>query len=40
MPLNKETKPEESRRTYQPKCCGNNNKDEHNSSKTVNDKDS
>ena len=30
--------PEEGRRTYQLKCCGNNNKDEDNSSKTLNDK--
>ena len=30
--------PEESQRTYQPKCCGNNNKDEDNSPKTLNDK--
>ena len=30
--------PEEGRRTYQPKCCGNNNKDEDNSPKTLNDK--
>ena len=30
--------PEEDRRTYQPKCCGNNNKDEDNSLKTLNDK--
>ena len=30
--------PEESRRTYQPKRCGNNNKDEDNSPKTLNDK--
>ena len=29
--------PEEDRRTYQPKCCG-NNKDKDNSSKTLNDK--
>ena len=30
--------PEEGRRTYQPKCCGNNNRDEENSLKTLNDK--
>ena len=30
--------PEEGRRTYQPKCFGNNNKDEDNSPKTLNDK--
>ena len=30
--------PEEDRRTYRPKCCGNNNKDEENSPKTLNDK--
>ena len=30
--------PEKSRRTYRPKRCGNNNKDEHNSLKTLNDK--
>ena len=30
--------PEESWRTYRPKCCGNNNKDEDNSPKTLNDK--
>ena len=30
--------PEEGRRTYQPKRCGNNNKDEYNSLKTLNDK--
>ena len=30
--------PEESRRTYQLKYCGNNNKDEDNSPKTLNDK--
>ena len=30
--------PEESRRTYRPKRCGNNSKDEDNSSKTLNDK--
>ena len=30
--------PEEGRRTYQPKRCGNNNKDEDTSSKTPNDK--
>ena len=30
--------PEEGQRTYQPKCCGNNNKDEDNSPKTLNDK--
>ena len=29
---------EEGRRTYQPKRCGNNNKDEDNSPKTLNDK--
>ena len=30
--------PEEGRRTYQPKRCGNKNKDEDNSPKTLNDK--
>ena len=30
--------PEEGRRTYRLKCCGNNNKDEDNSPKTLNDK--
>ena len=30
--------PEEGRRTYRPKHCGNNNKDEDNSLKTFNDK--
>ena len=30
--------PEEGWRTYRPKCCGNNNKDEDNSPKTLNDK--
>ncbi len=30
--------PEEGRRTYRPKRCGNNNKDEHNSPKTLNGK--
>ena len=30
--------PEEDRRTCRPKHCGNNNKDEDNSSKTLNDK--
>ena len=30
--------PEEGRRTYWPKRCGNNNKDEDNSLKTLNDK--
>ena len=30
--------PEEGRRTYRPKHCGNNNKDEENSPKTLNDK--
>ena len=30
--------PEEGRMTYRPKRCGNNNKDEDNSSKTLNDK--
>ena len=30
--------PEEGQRTYQFKCCGNNNKDEDNSPKTLNDK--
>ena len=30
--------PEESLRTYWPKCCGNNNKDEDNSLKTLNNK--
>ena len=29
---------EEGRRTYRPKLCGNNNKDEDNSPKTLNDK--
>ena len=29
---------EEGRRTYRPKRCGNNNKDEDNSPKTLNDK--
>ena len=29
---------EEDRRTYRPKRCGNNNKDEDNSPKTLNDK--
>ena len=29
--------PEEGWRTYQPKCCGNNNKDEDNNPKTLND---
>ena len=29
--------PEEGRRTYQPKRCGNNNKNEDNSLKTLND---
>ena len=29
---------EEGRRTYRPKCFGNNNKDEDNSPKTLNDK--
>ena len=32
-------KAEEGRRTYQPKCSGNNNKDEDNSLKTLNDID-
>ena len=31
-------KPEEGRRTYRPKRCGNNNKDEDNSLKTLYDK--
>ena len=31
--------PEEGRGTYRPKRCGNNNKDEDNSPKTLNDKD-
>ena len=31
--------PEEGRRTYQPKCYGNNSKDEDNSPKTLHDKD-
>ena len=31
--------PEEGRKTYQPKRCGNNHKDEDNSLKTLNDKD-
>ena len=30
--------PEEGRRAYRPKRCGNNNKDEDNSPKTLNDK--
>ena len=30
--------PEEDRRTYRPKHCGNNNKDEDHSPKTLNDK--
>ena len=30
--------PEKGRRTYRPKRCGNNNKDEDNSLKTLNDK--
>ena len=30
--------PEEGRRTYRPKRCGNNNKDDDNSPKTLNDK--
>ncbi len=30
--------PEEGRRAYRPKHCGNNNKDEDNSPKTLNDK--
>ncbi len=30
--------PEEGRRTYWPKRCGNNNKDEDNSPKTLNEK--
>ena len=30
--------PEEGRRTYRPKRCGNNNKDEDNSLKTLNNK--
>ena len=30
--------PEEGRRTYRPKGCGNNDKDEDNSPKTLNDK--
>ena len=30
--------PEEGQRTYRPKRCGNNNKDEDNSLKTLNDK--
>ena len=30
--------PEEGRRTYRPKCCGNNYKDEDNNPKTLNDK--
>ncbi len=30
--------PEKGQRTYRPKHCGNNNKDEDNSSKTLNDK--
>ncbi len=31
-------KPEDNWRTYRPKCCGNNNKDEDNSPKKLNDK--
>ena len=31
--------PEEGQRTYQPKRCGNNNKDEDNSPKNLNDRD-
>ena len=31
---------EEGRRTYRSKCCGNNNKDEDNSPKNLNDKNS
>ena len=30
--------PQEGRRTYRPKCCGNSNKDEDKSPKTLNDK--
>ena len=30
--------PEEGRRTYRPKLCGNNNKDEDNNLKTLNDR--
>ena len=30
--------PEEGRKIYRPKSCGNNNKDEENSPKTLNDK--
>ena len=30
--------PDEGRKTYRPKRCGNNNKDEDNSLKTLNDK--
>ena len=30
--------PEEGRRAYQPKCCGNKKKDEDNCPKTLNDK--
>ena len=30
--------PQEGQKTYQPKHCGNNNKDEDNSPKTLNDK--
>ena len=30
--------PEEGQKTYRPKCCGNNNKDEDNSLKTLKDK--
>ena len=33
-----EKKSKEGRRTYRPKRCGNNNKDEENSPKTLNDK--
>ena len=32
--------PEEGRRTYRPKCCGNNHEDEDNSPKTFNDQNS
>ena len=36
--LVRQTPPEEGRRTYRPKRCGNNNKDEDNSPKNFNDK--
>ena len=37
MKLRQQT-PEEGRRTYRPKRCGNNNKDENNNPKIFNDK--